>query len=170
LTPTCRQKVLLPIEFQMLMAIPSAAERLPSDMLIDIALCEELFHTATGTAFCRYHYRGPSRNLAHSQQTVSGLVAPLLLPGDRGGRECSGDQVSARPVRSVGAIRRARARGVHIRIAEHTGHIYLDLADECWRAVEIAPEGWRVVEYPPVRFRRPVGMLPPARPRTRRVH
>ena len=35
----------------MLMAIPSAAERLPSDMLIDIALCEELFHTATGTAF-----------------------------------------------------------------------------------------------------------------------
>jgi hypothetical protein len=51
LTPTCRQKVLLPIEFQMLMAMPSAAERLPSDMLIDIALCEELFHTATGTAF-----------------------------------------------------------------------------------------------------------------------
>jgi hypothetical protein len=35
----------------MLMAIPSAAERLPSDMLIDIAQCEELFHTATGTAF-----------------------------------------------------------------------------------------------------------------------
>src|SRR5207344_1526121 len=48
----------------------------------------------------------------------------------------------------------------HIRIAEHTGHIYLDLADECWRAVEITPEGWRVVECPPVRFRRPVGMLP----------
>jgi hypothetical protein len=35
----------------MLMTIPSAAERLPSDMLIDIALCEELFHTAAGAAF-----------------------------------------------------------------------------------------------------------------------
>ena len=50
MTPSCRQKVLLPIEFQMLMTIPSAAELLPSNMLIDIALCEELFHTATGTA------------------------------------------------------------------------------------------------------------------------
>src|SRR5207249_8394356 len=51
-------------------------------------------------------------------------------------------------------------RAVHVRLAEHEGHIYLDLADECWRAVEINPEGWRVIGSPPVRFRRPAGMLP----------
>jgi hypothetical protein len=27
-------------------------------------------------------------------------------------------------------------RAVHIRTAEHAGHIYLDLADEQWRAVD----------------------------------
>jgi hypothetical protein len=48
----------------------------------------------------------------------------------------------------------------NIRIAEHAGHIYLDLADEHWRAVEIGPDGWRVIGCPPVRFRRPAGMLP----------
>jgi hypothetical protein len=29
-----------------------------------------------------------------------------------------------------------------------------------WRAVDIGPDGWRVIGYPPVRFRRPAGMLP----------
>ena len=46
-----------------------------------------------------------------------------------------------------------------MRIAEHAGCIYLDLADEHWRAVEIGPDGWRVLERPPVRFRRSPGML-----------
>jgi len=49
---------------------------------------------------------------------------------------------------------------VHVRIAEHAGHIYLDLADDRWRAVEVGPDGWRVIGSPPVRFRRPAGMLP----------
>jgi hypothetical protein len=54
-------------------------------------------------------------------------------------------------------------RGVHVRIAEHAGQIYLDLADEHWRAVDIGGDGWRVIACPPVRFRRPAGMLPAAR-------
>jgi hypothetical protein len=49
---------------------------------------------------------------------------------------------------------------VHLRIAGHQGLIYLDLADDYWRVVEITAGGWSVVEDPPVRFRRPRGMLP----------
>jgi hypothetical protein len=51
-------------------------------------------------------------------------------------------------------------RTVHIRTAEHGGRIYLDLADEHWRAVQIGADAWRMIESPPVRFRRPAGMLP----------
>jgi hypothetical protein len=47
-----------------------------------------------------------------------------------------------------------------VRIAAHAGHIYLDLADEEWRPVDIGPDGWQVIGCPPVRFRRPAGMLP----------
>jgi hypothetical protein len=50
-------------------------------------------------------------------------------------------------------------RAVYMRTAEHAGRIYLDLADEYWRAAEIGPDGWRVIGSPPVRFRRPAGML-----------
>jgi hypothetical protein len=51
-------------------------------------------------------------------------------------------------------------QAVHVRLAEHDGRIYLDLGDAAWRAVEIDAEGWRIVEEPPVRFRRPKGLLP----------
>jgi hypothetical protein len=53
-------------------------------------------------------------------------------------------------------------RDVYVRIAEHDGAIYVDLANEQWEAVEITGSGWRVIssEATPVRFRRPRGMLP----------
>jgi hypothetical protein len=54
----------------------------------------------------------------------------------------------------------APERAVNIRIAEHAGRIYLDLADEHWRAVAMCTDGWRVLGCPPVRFRRSPGTLP----------
>jgi hypothetical protein len=80
--------------------------------------------------------------------------------------EETGAALSAAEIRSRLDLLEARAqfdgaeRAVHIRIAEHGGCIYLDLADERWRVVEIGPDGWRVIACSPVRFRRTAGMLP----------
>ena len=82
--------------------------------------------------------------------------------GDRGGfraRRRSGDR-SALDLLEARAQFDGPERKVHVRIAEHGGRIHLDLADEQWRAVDIGPDGWPVVECPPVRFRRPAGILP----------
>jgi DNA polymerase-1 len=49
---------------------------------------------------------------------------------------------------------------VAVRLGAHEDRIYLDLGNEQWQAVEIMATGWRVVANPPVRFRRPRGMLP----------
>jgi hypothetical protein len=57
-------------------------------------------------------------------------------------------------------------RTVSLRVAEQDGQIYLDLADQQWRAIEVSPKGWRVVRFPPVRFRRTAGMLPLPVPET----
>ena len=38
--------------------------------------------------------------------------------------------------------------------------VFVDLADDAWRAVEVTKTGWRVIDRPPVRFRRTAGMLP----------
>ncbi len=132
---------------------------LATNMLIDIARPEDLFHTAIGTAFAdimidRHRETWPIR----SKRFRSFLRRSYY--------QATGDAASVAEIRSALDLLEARAqfdgpeRTVHIRTAEHTGHIYLDLADEHWRAVDIGPEGWRVIEHPPVRFRRPAGMLP----------
>jgi hypothetical protein len=73
--------------------------------------------------------------------------------------EATGSALDAGAVRSTLDLLEARAlfdapeRAVFVRIAEQGGRIYLDLADEHWRAVEIGPDGWQVIGSPPVRFR-----------------
>ena len=49
---------------------------------------------------------------------------------------------------------------VHLRAAEFSGRIYLDLGDAEWRTLEIDTTGWRVVGDAPVRFRRTSSMRP----------
>jgi hypothetical protein len=52
------------------------------------------------------------------------------------------------------------ARQVFTRVGECDGKLYLDLADDQWRVVEIDAEGWRVLSRPPVLFWRPRGARP----------
>jgi hypothetical protein len=47
---------------------------------------------------------------------------------------------------------------VFLRVAESNNRIYLDLADEMWRAIEIDASGWRDADSSPVRFRRTPAM------------
>ncbi len=48
---------------------------------------------------------------------------------------------------------------VHVRVAEHEGAVYVDLANDEWEAVKITSEEVEIVSDPPVRFRRRQGML-----------
>ena len=74
---------------------------------------------------------------------------------------------SAEAIRNGIAMAAARALyegpevPVHVRTAEcDNGDIYIDLADEAWRAVKVTKKGWKIVTNPDVRFRRSNGMLP----------
>src|SRR5262245_48300294 len=129
---------------------------LPGSLVAALAKVE-LFHTAAGVAYA-------DLVTADHRETW-----PVYSKRFRGWlRRChyraTGEALSAGVLRSVLELLEARAqfdaseRAVHIRVAQHAGCVYLDLADECWRAVEIGPDGWRIVAAPPVRFRRPPGM------------
>jgi hypothetical protein len=130
---------------------------LTTNMLIDIARPEDLFHTAIGTAFADVPIDGHRETWPIRSNRFRSFLR-------RSYYQATGDAASVAEIRSALDLLEARAqfdgrqRAVHVRIAEQGGH--LDLGDEYWRAVEIGPDGWRVVECPPVRFRRPAGMLP----------
>jgi hypothetical protein len=128
-------------------------------MLADMALCEELFHTATGTAFADIKIDGHRETWPIRSKRFRGWLRRRYY-------QATGDAASAGEIRSALDLLEARAqidgpeRAVNVRTAEHAGRIYLDLADEQWGAIDIGPDGWRVIGCPPVRFRRPAGMLP----------
>ena len=128
-------------------------------MLNNMRLCEEVFHTSTGIAFADFTTDGHRETWPIRSKRFRTWV-----------RRCYYRATGAAPGAAVIApaldLLEARAqfdgpeRVVHTRVAEHAGRLYLDLADERWRAVEIGPDGWQLLASPPVRFRRPAGMLP----------
>ncbi|MEM9625348.1 MAG: hypothetical protein AAGA21_03885 [Pseudomonadota bacterium] len=54
----------------------------------------------------------------------------------------------------------AQQLDVHLRVGDVQGKLYLDLADDDWRVVEIDKDGWRIIDDAPIRFRRTPGMQP----------
>jgi hypothetical protein len=128
-------------------------------MLTTLGPSDELFHTAIGTAYADLQIDGHRETWPiHSKRLQSWLRRRYY--------QATGDAPSAAVLNAALNLLEARAqfegpeRTVHVRIAEHGERIYLDLADQAWRAAEIGPGGWRIVTEPPVRFRRPPGLLP----------
>ena len=59
------------------------------------------------------------------------------------------------------AMQNPKTWPVHVRVASGDGAMWLNLADEKWRVVQVtASEGWRVLTKSPVYFRKPRGMKP----------
>jgi hypothetical protein len=57
------------------------------------------------------------------------------------------------------AVYKGVAANVHVRVARDADRIFIDLADEGWRCVEITTDGWQLISRSSVRFRRPRGLL-----------
>src|SRR5262249_55630653 len=121
-------------------------------------VCEELFHTPNGIAFADFLTEGHRETWPIRSKRFRTWLRRCYY-------RATGTPPSAAMLASALDLLEARAQfdapehSVSVRIAEHAGHIYLDLADERCRAVEIRPDRWRVLESPPLRFRRPAGML-----------
>src|SRR5262245_38952194 len=107
-------------------------------MLNDIMRCDDLFHTASGTAYADLLVDGHRETWPIRSKLLRGWLRRRYY-------QATGGPASAAEMRSALDLMEARAqfdgpeRAVHVRIAEHERHIYLDLADEHWGTVEIGP-------------------------------
>jgi hypothetical protein len=132
-------------------------------MLADLTDSAELFHTADGTAYVALTIGGHCENWPVRSTRFRTWFRHQYY-------KAAGFPPSAGAIGWPSTYSRPALSSTHPdRIftsapAEHEGRIYLDLADEPWRAVEITPDGWEVISTPPVRFRRAAGMLPPSAP------
>ena len=130
-----------------------------ADVLLDVATAVRLFHASDGTGFAdlivdAHRETWPLRSKRfqtwlrqHYYERTWDAPSPAALN-------------AALNVLEAQAQFDGPQRKVSVRLAEHDGLIYLDLADEFWRCIEISANGWRIAEDPPVRFRRSAGMQP----------
>jgi 5S rRNA maturation endonuclease (ribonuclease M5) len=134
-----------------------------AEVLLALADIHDFFHSLDGRAYVAVKVVGipgehretfPVRSTGYRQM----LARDYYLQTKKA--------VSSGILQDVLAVLEARAlfegpcREVGIRVMGAGGCLYLDLADERWRAVEVGPAGWKVLDAPPVYFRRSRGMLP----------
>ena len=105
-------------------------------MLIDPSVRVDLFHTPTGTAFADLVINGHRETWPIRSVRFRAWLRRQYY-------EATGNAASADCVVSTLNLLETRAqfdgpeRAVHVRVAEQDGHIYLDLADKHWHAVDI---------------------------------
>ncbi|SDF12653.1 hypothetical protein [Thalassobaculum litoreum] len=130
-----------------------------ADTLIGLVAEAGLFHAADGKGYADLNINGHRETWPIRSKGFKHWLARRFF-------EITGGAPSSEALQSALNLVEARAHfdapqmEVHVRVAGHDNRLYLDLADDAWRAVEIDQEGWRVVDEPPVRFRRASGMQP----------
>ena len=129
-----------------------------ADILVELAACAELFHTPDSTAYADIEVDGHRETWPIRRKVFKRWLMRQYYR-QTGSTPNSEAMNSALGVIEAEAIFDAPEIDVHVRVAGNDGKIYVDLGDEAWRAIEIDTDGWRIIDDPPVRFRRPAGML-----------
>ena len=126
-----------------------------------IALAEEatLFHTPDRGAYADINVNGHRETWPVRKKDFKEWLSRQFYIATDGGAANSEAKQSALDVIEAKARFAAPERTIFTRVGGLDGKLYLDLADERWRAIEISPTGWRIIDNPPVRFRRTGGMM-----------
>jgi curved DNA-binding protein CbpA len=131
-----------------------------ADLLVGIARKESvLFHDADGEPYAHAKV-GAHRETYHVRSRPFALWLRQRYFVKYKGSVNANSMAEALATITMFAVCEGPELPVHIRIAEHTGAIYLDLGDKDWRAVKVTAAGWEVVTDPPVRFVRSGSMRP----------
>jgi hypothetical protein len=129
-----------------------------ASILLKLAEGLELWHSSDMQAFATILQDGHKENWQLNSRTFKEWLALQFFntTGRNPNRQALDDAVET-------LAGKAKFTGpeypVFVRIAGTNDKIYLDLGDPEWHAVEITKDGWKIIQDPPVRFRRPKGML-----------
>jgi hypothetical protein len=127
--------------------------------LVELAAGVELFHTPDPEAFATIQ-------IATHAETYPLKSQGFRLWLNRQFHEATGKVPSAEALQSAiqtltgKAIFDGAEYPVFTRIGERDRTVYLDCGNVHWMAIAYDVTGWRVLQAPPVKFRRPRGMLP----------
>jgi Bifunctional DNA primase/polymerase, N-terminal/Primase C terminal 1 (PriCT-1) len=137
----------------------AGGKRSQATMLLDLAEDVEFFHTADDVAYARIERDGHHEVWPLGSKSLRAWLSRRfhLEYGRAAGGQALRDALDV-------LVGRALFEGsecpVYVRVAGDGNDIYLDLGGPDWQAVRITSTYWEIVTDPPVRFRRPKGLLP----------
>ena len=118
-----------------------------------------LFHAPDGTAYAAVEVDGHLET--HAIRSVRFRDWILIRFLQQHGRAPNSQRVNdaLNTIRAI-AVYHGPEMPVFVRVAEHEGDVYIDLANENWDAVRVTREGYEVVPHPPIGFVRKAGFAP----------
>jgi len=129
------------------------SRRSQADILIEIAQNAELFHDDEREPFAAVEIAGHREVWPVRSRYFKRWLAGQFF--EREGKAANSDAMNqALGVIEALAVFQGDCHPLHLRVAEHQGGFWYDLADAAWRVVRITPAGWQVVDRPPILFRR----------------
>lgn len=134
-----------------------------AQLLLELAQGVELFHTPDGEAWAvvpvgNHRETWPIRAKAKGGGSLGKWLRRRFF--DRYERPPSAQALTDALATLEAMADAGPVQDVFCRVAAHDEAVYVDLGDESWRAVQVTADGWRIVQNPPVRFKRPRGLLP----------
>ena len=116
----------------------------PGEILAELTKKMELFHSPEGDAYAKIAVDDHHEICAIKSRDFERRLARYYY-------RRSGKALSAQTLTDALRLLEAQAQidgpehPVFLRVAEHDGAIYLDLANAAWEVVEIMPAGWAVI-------------------------
>jgi len=136
-----------------------------ADKLVILASsqCIEFFHDQTKTAYVQIIQGGVRCTMPIRSRQFKAWLANLLwlsegkAPGTEG-------VYGAINVLEAKALFEGKKYTLYNRVAPANDGIWIDMADEQWRAILVTGEGWSIVDNPPILFKRYSHQLPLVEP------
>jgi hypothetical protein len=136
----------------------AGGRRSQATMILDLVADVEFFHTADDVAYARIERDGHHEVWPLGSKSLRAWLSRRFHQAY--GRAAGGQALrDALDVLMGRALFEGPECPVYVRVAGDGNDIYLDLGDPIWQAVKITAIGWEIVADPPVRFRRPKGLL-----------
>lgn len=139
---------------------PYAQKASVASRLITLALERaEVWHTPDGEAWATIPRAGHREHWPVRSKAFRAWLAEAFFDLEEAAPNAQALQDALGTIEGH-ALFRGPSHRVFVRVAHTDEAVYLDMADDQWRAIQITAGGWRVVEPPAVRFARRRGMLP----------
>lgn len=137
-----------------------------ADKLIQLCLDQNpvLFHDQTKTAHVRMKQNAITVTLPIRSRPFKTWLAHLLWKNEE---KAPGNEAisSAVNILEAMALFEGEKHTLYNRVAPAPDGIWIDMADDKWRAIKVTAEGWQIIDDPPILFKRYNHQLPLVEPK-----